>query len=265
MPEQTAAEPDQQRADAEQQRRIQRRRKDHRGERGQPDDRADRPPRGTDRRRVPARVRPARNPAARRPRAGPSERSWRPPEVQDLSAIGLEQDVLHAERRRCQGRRRRGQRMACLPCAKRAHDARTSGRARFGAVRDGSRASCFHSAMMFRTIVASAVPWMTWIRRISLKCAAARRRPPRSRPCPAAASRRAAPPRAGAIPSGARSVASARPTVCVVCMPAPTSRNASPAPSWPMRSGRRVSPDSTISANGMIARPPNCSSVPIQM
>ena len=35
----------------------------------------------------------------------------------------------------------------------------------------GSRASCFHSAITFSTIVASAVPWITWISRISVKCA----------------------------------------------------------------------------------------------
>ena len=32
-----------------------------------------------------------------------------------------------------------------------------------------------------------------------------------------------------------------------------------------MMGGPSASPDSTISANGMIAKPPNCSSVPIQM
>ena len=37
----------------------------------------------------------------------------------------------------------------------------------------------------------------------------------------------------GRASCGARSVASARPAVCVVCRPAPTSRKASAAPTWP--------------------------------
>ena len=65
--------------------------------------------------------------------------------------------------------------------------------------------------------------------------------------------------------SGARSVASARPTVCTVCSPAPTSRNASAAAACPIQSGPVVSPDRISSANGMIAKPPNCSIVPNQM
>ena len=39
------------------------------------------------------------------------------------------------------------------------------------AVRAGSRASCFHNATTFSTIVSSAAPWMTWISRIWLKSA----------------------------------------------------------------------------------------------
>ncbi len=70
----------------------------------------------------------------------------------------------------------------------------------------------------------------------------------------------------GRVDSGARSVASARPAVCTVCMPAPTSRNASAALACPIHQGPQVmSPDSRISANGMIARPPNCIQVPSQM
>ncbi len=62
---------------------------------------------------------------------------------------------------------------------------------------------------------------------------------------------------------GARSVASASPAVCTVCMPAPTSRKAKAAPALPIQSGPFMSPDRSISANGMMARPPNCSSAPI--
>ncbi len=69
----------------------------------------------------------------------------------------------------------------------------------------------------------------------------------------------------GRVSAGARSVASASPAVCVTCRPAPTSRNASAAAASPNHAGARLSPDIRISANGMIARPPNCSIVPIQM
>ncbi len=64
--------------------------------------------------------------------------------------------------------------------------------------------------------------------------------------------------------SGARSDASARPAVCVVCRPAPASTNASAAATWPATSCTWVSPASRISANGMIASPPNMPSVPNQ-
>ncbi len=62
--------------------------------------------------------------------------------------------------------------------------------------------------------------------------------------------------------AGARSVASASPTVWVVWSPAPTSTNASAAATCPTTIGPVVSPDRISSANGMIAKPPNCSSVP---
>ena len=67
----------------------------------------------------------------------------------------------------------------------------------------------------------------------------------------------------GCDSGGDRSVASARPTVCVVCSPAPTSRNASAAAACPTQGAALLSPDSRISANGMIASPPNCTMVPI--
>ena len=67
----------------------------------------------------------------------------------------------------------------------------------------------------------------------------------------------------GCVSGGERSVASASPTVCVVCSPAPTSRKASPAAAWPMMIGPLLSPERMMSANGMIASPPNCTSVPI--
>jgi hypothetical protein len=69
----------------------------------------------------------------------------------------------------------------------------------------------------------------------------------------------------GRVSAGAKSVASARPAVCVVCKPAPTKRNARAAEARPAHSWIGVSPDSKINANGMMASPPNCISVPNQM
>ena len=69
----------------------------------------------------------------------------------------------------------------------------------------------------------------------------------------------------GRAAAGARSVASARPAVCTVCAPAPTSRKARQADTRPAQTCSVVSPLSSTSANGMMARPPNCSSVPVQM
>ena len=66
----------------------------------------------------------------------------------------------------------------------------------------------------------------------------------------------------GRTASDARSVASAKPAVCVVCTPAPIIKNASAAATCPNATGAWLSPDSTSNANGMKARPPNCISVP---
>ena len=49
------------------------------------------------------------------------------------------------------------------PAVKSAQDSAKLGRTRSGRVRDGSRASCFHRAIRFSTMVATAVPWMTLI------------------------------------------------------------------------------------------------------
>ena len=68
----------------------------------------------------------------------------------------------------------------------------------------------------------------------------------------------------GCASRGTISVASARPTVCTVCMPAPTIRKARPAASCATQGGAQVSPDRIIRAKGIIARPPNCMIVPSQ-
>ena len=103
--------------------------------------------------------------------------------------------------------------------AKRRQVSRNAGRGRLRAVADGLRASCFHSASRLSTIVASAAPCTTWISRTALKWRSTR---PNNRPLPimpisnityiSATTR-------GRASAGARSVASARPAVCVVCKP----------------------------------------------
>ena len=53
------------------------------------------------------------------------------------------------------------------PCAReaRARSRRTTAAARSARLRRGVRASCFHSAMMFSTMVTTAAPCTTWISR----------------------------------------------------------------------------------------------------
>ena len=114
-------------------------------------------------------------------------------------------------------------------------------------------------------MVTTAAPWTTWISRISLKLASSlpKARPEATMPTKSMVYMSAM--TFGRTDSGARSVARARPAVCVVCSPAPTRRNATAEAIWPMITGPWVSPDKTRSANGMMARPPNCTNVPIQM
>ncbi len=163
---------------AEQQRRIERRRR-----RSPPRRRRCRPARrrrraGTDPRRGRARRAASAKASERADGLERRERRRRGDrQVQDLAAIGLEQDVLHANaavpsptatRKRCRrpSRVERGPALAAnvdLAIAR-------------SAVRAGLRASCFHSATRFSTIVSSAAPWTTWIRRDRREVAAAARR-----------------------------------------------------------------------------------------
>ena len=145
-----------------------------------------------------------------------------------------------------------------------AQAARKLGRARSCAVSDGRRGSCFHSATAFSTMVATEAPWITWISRISEKCANTKPNSNALKIMPSSSIMQSRATTFGCLSGGERSVASARPTVCVVCSPAPTSRKASAAATWPMKTGPLLSPERMISANGMIARPPNCSMVPNQ-
>ncbi len=52
---------------------------------------------------------------------------------------------------------------------KRRHAARNGTAGWSGSVPAGRRASCFQSAVRLRTMVARPAPWITWIRRNSLK------------------------------------------------------------------------------------------------
>ena len=136
-----------------------------------------------------------------------------------------------------------------------------------GAVRDGSRASCFQSATMFSTIVSERGALDHLDQPDLAEVGEQRTEQQRAaRPCRPAASRTAAPRHAGARLAGARSVASARPGGLRRVQPGADQQEGERR-RRPGRSttGPCVSPDRTMSANGMIASPPNCSSVPIQM
>ena len=52
-----------------------------------------------------------------------------------------------------------------------AQDSLKDGRGRSGRVAAGLRGSCFHRAITFRTMVATAHPWTSWIRRNWVKSA----------------------------------------------------------------------------------------------
>lgn len=120
-------------------------------------------------------------------------------------------------------------------------------------------------AMKFRTSVIAAQPWITWIRRSWLKSASARPKTTAASTMPNSSMSESTATTFGCDSRGARSVASARPTVCTACIPAPTIRNAIAAEACATQGGAQVSPDSTISAKGIIASPPNCTMVPSQI
>ena len=71
----------------------------------------------------------------------------------------------------------------------------------------------------------------------------------------------------GRVSSLAWSVARARPAVWAVCRPTPTTRKAKAAAAGATQAGTSTAPppDNSSTANGMMARPKNCSIVPVQM
>src|SRR3990167_1665852 len=133
--------------------------------------------------------------------------------------------------------------------------------------RCGRRVSCFHKASRFSAMVATAEPWITSIKRPALKFSSIAPNTSALTMVPASSITYIRPTTRGCDSTGARSVASASPAVWVMCRPAPTSRKASPAPAWPIHDGHSLAwppPDSTSSANGMIASPPNWIIVPFE-
>ena len=97
------------------------------------------------------------------------------------------------------------------------------------AARSGFRASCFHSAMLLSTSVIKAAPCTTCTRVLGEKSASTR---PKKVPLPTMPISSITYIRAttrGRVSSSARSVASARPAVCAVCRPIPTTRKANAA------------------------------------
>ena len=148
-------------------------------------------------------------------------------------------------------------RRACAPRLNARQVSTNDGTARSPRVAAGLRGSCFHRAMALRTIVASAAPWITWISRISLNGCSSAPNSSALNTMPSSSIMHSSATTVGCVSGGDRSVASASPTVCVVCSPAPTSRNASAAAACPTHAGALLSPDSRINAKGMMARPPN--------
>ncbi len=169
MREQAAAESDQGDAKAEQRPRLKRRGQDHAGERDDADERAEaRDAMGIGAVRQPPRSEHEARAAAERQHRG-ERRRHADRQMKDLSAIGLEQDVLHAEA----GGAERGRDEAPARPARRRRNRVQASRKRIGRAVDAAsfklRGSCFQSAAQFSTIVVSAAPCTTWISRTSVK------------------------------------------------------------------------------------------------
>ena len=92
-------------------------------------------------------------------------------EMQDLSAIGLQQNVLHAEAGGSE--RGRDKTSARAPFGGEIGPGVKKARPRRGFARRVwvLRGSCFQSAAQFNSIVTTAAPCTTWMSRTSLKCA----------------------------------------------------------------------------------------------
>ena len=129
----------------------------------------------------------------------------------------------------------------------------------------GRRGSCFHSATAFSSMVTTAAPCTTCTSRVPLKLVSSALNASELTTMPSSSATYSSATTRGRVAGGARSVASARPAVCVVCTPAPSSRKPSAAPAWPTQAGPSPWPVSTSTANGMIASPPNIISEPNQM
>ena len=159
-------------------------------------------------------------------------------------------------------------RIALPPTANVLNDSRKSDSTFCGILLRLRRGSCFHKAGTFNSRVITAAACITRIKRPGLKSANAAPNNKALTIIPNSSITYIKPTTLGRDSGGAKSVASASPTVCVVCKPAPTKRNATAAPNCPIHTGASFAlprPDNTNKANGMIAKPPNCTKVPIQM
>ena len=133
-------------------------------------------------------------------------------------------------------------------------------------LRNRLRGSCFHKASTFKTRVSKATVWVTRIKRPGLYSLSKSPNSSALKIMPANCITNIKPTTWGWVSGGAKSVAKAKPTVWVVCMPTPTIKKAPAAPTRPTHVGAWLAwpaPASTNRANGMTANPPNWIRVPI--
>ena len=127
---------------------------------------------------------------------------------------------------------------------------------------DAPRISWRQSAAVVSSRQTTAQPWIIWISLIWEKSAriAPKTKDPPNIPSSSNTDRKAT--TCGCFSGGVRSVASARPAVCTVWMPMPTTRKATAALAGPAHSGPWLSPERMISAKGIMDRPENMTTAP---
>ena len=120
-------------------------------------------------------------------------------------------------------------RLACSSCDSADQASRKRGAPVAGITTEAARGSCFHRASMLSATVTTAEPCSTWISRNSLNRDSSRPKISALVRMPTSSMTQSSVTTSGRDRGGAMSVASASPTVCTVCSPAPTSRKASEA------------------------------------
>ena len=126
------------------------------------------------------------------------------------------------------------------------------------------RASCFQRDAKLRAATKTALPWTTCTNLVGEKSFKSQPSKPLPIINPTNIALCSKATTLGLFSAGAMSVAKASPAVCVVCIPAPTNKNAKQAPTLPIQTVCIVSSFSSNNANGMIANPPNIKIFPIQ-